>query len=126
MESIYIMSTESIYELLDEYSKNPYVESTILMSKVGEPIASNESNKLELQIFAPLASLTYEGAQELANTVGYNFHQLDLEMSNGSRIVIRSLREKFLLAVHVHKYDDRVKDEIESLGNKVSESMYLL
>lgn len=115
------MSTVTVDEILEEYSKRPYVESTVLLSKVGVPIASNEPNLTELDAYAPLVSITYEGAHELADNTGQHFKQLDVELSNGSRIVVKPLREKFLLVVTVDRYDESVKDEIEHLSERVSE-----
>ncbi len=117
------MSTVTVDEILEEYSKRPYVESTVLLSTVGVPIASNEPKLTELDVYAPLVSITYEGAHELANNTGQSFKQLNVELSNGSRIIVKPLREKFLLAVTVDRYDDSVRDEIEHLGEKVSEQI---
>jgi predicted regulator of Ras-like GTPase activity (Roadblock/LC7/MglB family) len=115
------MSLEAVNSLLEEYAKKPYVEGTVLLSKVGVPIAGNISSDPEVQSYAPLVSVTYEGAHELADNAGHHLGQLTVELSNGSRIVIRSIRESFLLAVQVQKYDDQIGKEIDSLSNTVLE-----
>lgn len=115
------MSPKALEALLDEYSKKPYVQGALIISKTGVPLVCRETGDNGLQSFAPLVSITYEGAHELANTAGHGFKQMNLELNNGSRIVIKQLRESFLLAVQVQRYDDLVKGEIEQLGKKVSE-----
>ncbi len=115
------MSKEDVRGLLQEYSKRPYVEGTVLTSKMGVPIASNENTTDDVKLIAPLVSITYEGAQELANSAGQDFDQLNVELGNGSRIVIKSLKGMFLLVVQVHKYDEQIQKEINHLSNQVLE-----
>jgi predicted regulator of Ras-like GTPase activity (Roadblock/LC7/MglB family) len=118
------MSTEAVNGLLQEYSRNSYVESTVVVSKIGESIICSFPKKVELNSYAPLVAVTFEGANELANSTGQNFRQLNVELGNGGQIVVKSLRKKFLLAVQVKKYDDKVRNEIDHLGEKVAK--YLL
>ena len=122
-ESTSVMSAEKIRDLLEEFSARPYVKGSILTSKVGVPIASNEQNDDLLQLMAPLVSITCEGAHELAATAGQNFTQLDVELGNGSRIVIKKLKEMFLLAIKLQKYDDQIQSEIDGLSKRVLESI---
>jgi predicted regulator of Ras-like GTPase activity (Roadblock/LC7/MglB family) len=114
------MAKETVDGLLEEYARKPYVEGTVLLSNFGVPVASNKSNDPDVQSYAPLVSVTYEGAHELANTAGQHLGQLSVELSNGGRIVIRPLRETFLLAVKVQKYDDQIGKEIDFLSQRVS------
>ena len=115
------MSNEDVHGLLQEYSKRPYVEGTVLTSKMGVPIASNESTTDDVKLIAPLVGITYEGAHELANSAGQDFDQLNVELGNGSRIVIKSLKGTFLLVVQVHKYNEQIQKEINHLSNQVLE-----
>ncbi|MGC8562586.1 MAG: hypothetical protein ACP5UZ_03260 [Thermoplasmata archaeon] len=115
------MSAEEIRNLLEEFSARPYVKGSILTSKVGVPIASNEHNVEVLHLMAPLVSITCEGARELAAAAGQNFTQLDVELGNGSRIIIKKLKEMFLLAVELQRYDDKIQYEIDGLSNRVLE-----
>ncbi len=114
------MSAEELNGILQEYSKKPYVESTFVMTNIGIPIASTFTDKTDFESLAPLVSITYEGAHELAKGSGHSFKQLNVELSNGSRIVVKSLGKSYILAVQVHKYNDRVRDEIDFLGDRVS------
>ncbi len=114
------MSGEDVYGLLEEYSKKPYVVGTILTTKIGVPLVCNNEG-VDSQLLASLVSLTYEGASELANTTGVKFVQLNLELRNGSRIIIRSIRDSFLIGVHLQKYDESIQKEITSLSSKVAE-----
>ncbi|MCL4333508.1 MAG: roadblock/LC7 domain-containing protein [Candidatus Thermoplasmatota archaeon] len=114
------MDKETVDGLLEEYAKKPYVRGTVLLSSIGVPIAINKSRGAKVDSYAPLVSITYEGAQELASTAGKHLGQLSVELRDGGRIVIRQVRESFLLAVQVQRYDDRIEKEINFLSNRVS------
>jgi predicted regulator of Ras-like GTPase activity (Roadblock/LC7/MglB family) len=115
------MKKQTVDGIFKDYSKRPYVEGTMLMSKVGIPIAGNKPRNVPVHSFLSLASVTYEGASELAATTGKEFKEMNIELSNGGRIIIKEIQESYLLAIEVQKYDDKVRDDIESLSDQVSE-----
>jgi len=115
------MKKMTIDSLFNDYSKKSYVEGTLLMSKVGTPIAGNNPKDVLEPSFVPLASVTYEGANELAATTGREFKEMTIELTNGSRIIIRQVLGSYLLAVEVQRYDDKVRDDIESLTDQLSQ-----
>lgn len=117
------MGYQTIDEILNKYSKKPYVEATLLMSRAGIPIAGSGIKEARINSFTPLVSVTFEGASELAGSAGQEFKELNLRMSDGSTIIIRSLLDTYLLAVQVHTLDDGVKEDLEYLSDEIGRSI---
>ncbi|MEM0127685.1 MAG: hypothetical protein QXO03_01175 [Thermoplasmatales archaeon] len=111
------MKKEPVGEIIEEYSKKPYIDSLLLVSSVNGSISSTKNVSAISRSVASLLSITYEGTRELVNNVGLKLSEVDVKTHNGQSIIIKPLDDIHFLAVQVRSYDEKVIQDLNNLIN---------
>ncbi|MCL5680815.1 MAG: roadblock/LC7 domain-containing protein [Candidatus Thermoplasmatota archaeon] len=117
------MREEIITTLINDFLKKPYVDSAMLVTKVGIPLAGRAPQNTQVEIFATMAGVTYGGAEELIGPPKERLKGIVTDLDGGKRIVLKGLMNLYILVISVKEYDENIKKEIDSFAETLAKGL---
>lgn len=117
------MREEVLTTLVNDFLRKPYVETAMLVTRVGIPMAGKAPPNVPIEIFTTMTGVTYGGAEEIVGNPKERLRDVRLSLDGGRKIILKGISNQYILVVMVKEYNDEIEKEISNFSESVSKSI---
>ncbi len=117
------MREEVLSTLINDFLRKPYVETAMLVTRVGIPMAGKPPTNVPVEVFTTMTGVTYGGAEEMIGPPKERLRDIKINLEGKRVVVLKGILNLYILVVMVSDYNDEIERDILNLSETLAKSI---
>ncbi len=117
------MREEVLTTLISDFMRKPYVETAMLVTRVGIPMAGKPPANVPVEVFTTMTGVTYGGAEEMVGPPKERLKDVRLNLDGNRKIILKGISNLYILVIMIKEYNEEVEKDITNFSETVSRSI---